>query len=228
MAETVKDILRLISSSLQIPTIVILIILIIVAIIMLGSIIAEAFTERRKLKGDIPGLIDSMQGKTIDELKTVINSSGLLKRQRNAVLQLLNRSSLPADTREALARQLLADEEAHYNKIVRITDIIARVAPMFGLMGTLIPLGPGLIALGQGDTKTVAGLISAAICFIISGIRKSWYEQYVVGLETVLETVLEEQGREEAPEEEITKEQFLAYARKLKAQREAQGNENTK
>ena len=44
MAETVKDILRLISSSLQIPTIVILIILIIVAIIMLGSIIAEAFT----------------------------------------------------------------------------------------------------------------------------------------------------------------------------------------
>ena len=58
-------------------------------------------------------------------------------------------------------------------------------------------------ALGQGDTKTlsgsmliafdttVAGLISAAICFIISGIRKSWYEQYVVGLETVLETVLE-------------------------------------
>ena len=240
MAETVKDILRLISSSLQIPTIVILIILIIVAIIMLGSIIAEAFTERSKLKGDIPGLIDSMQGKTIDELKTVINSSGLLKRQRNAVLQLLNRSSLPADTREALARQLLADEEAHYNKIVRITDIIARVAPMFGLMGTLIPLGPGLIALGQGDTKTlsgsmliafdttVAGLISAAICFIISGIRKSWYEQYVIGLETVLETVLEEQGREEAPEEEITKEQFVAYARKLKAQREAQGNENKK
>ena len=44
MAETVTDILRLISSSLQIPTIVILIILIIVAIIMLGSIIAEAFT----------------------------------------------------------------------------------------------------------------------------------------------------------------------------------------
>ena len=240
MAETVKDILRLISSSLQIPTIVILIILIIVAIIMLGSIIAEAFTERRKLKGDIPGLIDCMQGKTVDELKDVINSSGLLKRQRNAVLKLLDRSSLPADTREALARQLLADEEAHYNKIVRITDIIARVAPMFGLMGTLIPLGPGLIALGQGDTKTlsgsmliafdttVAGLISAAICFIISGIRKSWYEQYVVGLETVLETVLEEQGREEAPEEEITKEQFVAYARKLKAQREAQGNENTK
>ena len=44
----------------------------------------------------------------------------------------------------------------------------------------------------------------------------------------MLETVLEEQGREEAPEEEITKEQFVAYARKLKAQREAQGNENKK
>ena len=79
---------------------------------------------------------------------------------------------------------------------------------MFGLMGTLIPLGPGLIALGQGDTKTlsdslliafdttVAGLISGAISYVISGIRKSWYEQYIIGLETVFESILEEQSRE--------------------------------
>lgn len=233
MSEMVKDILRLVSSSLQIPTIIILIILIIVAIVMLGSIIAEVFSERRKLKADIPELIDAMQEKNIEELEDIIKNSGLLKRQKSAILKLLKRSSLPADTREALARQLLADEEAHYNKIVRVTDIIARVAPMFGLMGTLIPLGPGLIALGQGDTKTlagsmliafdttVAGLISAAICFVISGIRKSWYEQYVIGLETVLETVLEEQNREAKADEGITREQFVAYARKLKAQQEA-------
>ena len=75
-------------------------------------------------------------------------------------------------------------------------------------MGTLIPLGPGLLALGQGDTKTlsdslliafdttVAGLISAAVAYIISAARKSWYEQYMVGLETVMETILEEQSRE--------------------------------
>ena len=79
---------------------------------------------------------------------------------------------------------------------------------MFGLMGTLIPLGPGLIALGQGDTKTlssslliaidttVAGLISAAVSYIISSVRNRWYEEYMVNLETVMECILEEQNRE--------------------------------
>ena len=118
------------------------------------------------------------------------------------------RIKYPNDTREALARQIISDEESRYNKITKFTDIIARVAPMFVLMGTLIPLGPGLIALAQGDTKTlseslliafdttVAGLISAAVAYVISGIRKGWYEKYMVGLETIMETILEEQNRE--------------------------------
>ena len=63
----------------------------------------------------------------------------------------------------------------------------------------------GLIALGQGDTKTlssslliafdttVAGLISAAVSYIISSVRNRWYEEYMVNLETVMECILEEQ-----------------------------------
>lgn len=207
MSEFVKDILRVISSSLQIPTIIILIILIIVTIVMIGSIIAEFISERRLLKGSITTLIDNLQGKTMDEMREIISSAGLLRRQKAAAMQLIDRSAYPENTREALARQLIADEENRYARITRVTDLIARVAPMFGLMGTLIPLGPGLIALAQGDTKTlsdslliafdttVAGLISAAISFVISGIRKGWYEQYMTGLETIMETILEEQDK---------------------------------
>lgn len=207
-SEAVKDILRVISSTLQTPTIMILLILILVTIVMLGSVIAEYFTERRALKVKIPRLIDDMQGKNAKELGDMLKSSGLLKRQKQAAGELITRESLPAATREALARQLIFDEENHYEKISRVTDLVARIAPMFGLIGTLIPLGPGLIALGQGDTKTlsdsllvafdttVAGLISAAVAYIISGIRKHWYEQYMVGLETIMETILEEQNRE--------------------------------
>ena len=207
MSEIVKDILRVVSSSLQIPTIIILIILIIVTIVMIGSIIAEYFSERRLLNGSITTLIDNLQGKSTEEMRGIINKAGLLRRQKAAAIQLIDRSAYPANTREALARQLIADEENRYAKITRITDLIARVAPMFGLMGTLIPLGPGLIALAQGDTKTlsdslliafdttVAGLISAAISFVISGIRKGWYEQYMTGLETIMETILEEQDK---------------------------------
>lgn len=207
-SEVLKDALRAVSSGLQIPTIIILIVLIIISVLMLGSVIAEFFSERKALKESIPKLIDSIQGKSMSEMKAIIFSSELLKRQKRASEILIDRIKYPDNTREALARQLLADEENRYSRITKITDIVARTAPMFGLMGTLIPLGPGLIALGQGDTKTlsdslliafdttVAGLISGAISYVISGIRKSWYEQYIIGLETVFEAILEEQSRE--------------------------------
>jgi len=210
MSGAVKDVLRVISGSLQIPTIIILIILIAIAIFMLGSIIAEYFTDHRKLKTSIPDLIDRLQDKSASEMESIINWADILKRQKTALVYLIKRISYPDNTREALARQLIAEEETRYRKITKITDIVARIAPMFGLMGTLIPLGPGLIALGQGDTKTlsdslliafdttVAGLVAGAISYVVSGIRKSWYEQYMTALETLMETILEEQSQARA------------------------------
>lgn len=210
MSEYVQDVLRVISATLQTPTVIVLILLIAVAVVMLGSIVAEFFSDHRKLNAKIPELIDDFQGKNSAQLEELVNNAGLLKRQKAALLQLIKRIALPDNTREALARQLLADEEFRYGKITKVTDIVARVSPMFGLMGTLIPLGPGLIALGQGDTKTlsdslliafdttVAGLVAGAVSYVVSGIRKNWYEKYMVSLETLMETVLEEQSRERA------------------------------
>ena len=210
MSNAVIDTLRLIAGSLQIPTIIILLLLILLTIIMLGGFIVELLTERRVLKVSIPELVDSLHGKSIREVEEIIDHSGLLKKQKEAYQEVVKRTALPDDLREALARQMAADEEYRYRRTVKVTDLIARIAPMFGLMGTLIPLGPGLIALGQGDTKTlsdslmiafdttIAGLVSAAVAFVISGIRKGWYEQYMVGLETVMETILNEQSRERA------------------------------
>ena len=208
MSDVVKEILRAISSSLQIPTIIILILLILLTILMLGSFVAEILTERKSLKMNIPELVDQLQGKNTTQMKEAVEKSSLLNRQKDAARELINRVTYPDDTREALARQLIADEEIRYGRITKITDLTSRVAPMFGLMGTLIPLGPGLIALGQGDTSTlssslliafdttVAGLISGAISYIISGIRKNWYEEYMIGLETIMETILDVQSVE--------------------------------
>ena len=203
MTSTVNQMLRAVAAGLQTPTIVILLFLIALTVVLLGSLLVEFFTERRQLKGSIPQLIDEMQGKTAQELEDVIQSSGLLQRQKAAVLEVVRRESLPMDTRVALAKKLLLDEEKHYLGRVRVSDLIAKIAPMFGLMGTLIPLAPGLIALGQGDTKTlsdslliafdttVAGLISAAVSLLISSIRKSWYGEYSTSLEAVMEAVLD-------------------------------------
>jgi len=90
---------------------------------------------------------------------------------------------------------------------------VARLGPMLGLMATLIPLGPGLIALGQGDTKTLAdslltafdatvtGLAAAAIAFAISRLRKRWYEDYLSSLEALMEGLLEVFAREKGIKE---------------------------
>lgn len=208
MTKTVNEMLRAVASGLQTPTVVILLFLIALTAILVGTLVVEIFTERRQLKGSIPKIIDDLQGKDRDGLEKVITSSGLLKRQKNAVLELVSRDKLPLNTRIALARKLVLDEEKLYVGRVKVTDFIAKVAPMFGLMGTLIPLAPGLIALGQGDTKTlsesllvafdttVAGLICAVVAMLISAIRKSWYSGYSSSLEAVMEAVLDCQGGE--------------------------------
>ena len=232
MSNAVIDTLRLIAGSLQIPTVIILLLLILLTIIMLGSFIVELLTERRVLKVSIPELVDSLHGKSIREVEEIIAGSGLLKKQKDAYQEVVKRTALPDDLREALARQMAADEEYRYRRTVKVTDLIARIAPMFGLMGTLIPLGPGLIALGQGDTKTlsdslmiafdttIAGLVSGAVSYFISGVRKSWYEQYMSWSQTILETILNVQATER-------KKVYRQLQQKQKSQAAAAGSGNT-
>lgn len=74
-------------------------------------------------------------------------------------------------------------------------DLIARVGPMAGLMGTLIPLGPGLAALGRGDVRelassvtvafdtTVLGLAIGIVGFAASRLRRRWYDELLEQLE---------------------------------------------
>ncbi|MDR2457798.1 MAG: MotA/TolQ/ExbB proton channel family protein, partial [Clostridiales Family XIII bacterium] len=111
-------------------------------------------------------------------------------------------SNLKGEELKLLATEILSYEEAKQEKTLYITDIIARIAPMFGLMATLIPLGPGLIALGQGDTSTladslltafdatVAGLAAAGLSYIISKVRRRWYNIDMNTLDSVAEEIV--------------------------------------
>jgi biopolymer transport protein ExbB/TolQ len=62
-------------------------------------------------------------------------------------------------------------------------------------MGTLIPLGPGLAALGEGELTilttamtvafdtTVIGLLAGIIGFVLGRMRRRWYDAAVEQLE---------------------------------------------
>jgi biopolymer transport protein ExbB/TolQ len=95
--------------------------------------------------------------------------------------------------------KLLQEYEFYTVKRLERTRILVRVGPMLGLMGTLIPLSPALVALADGDTQqladsltiafsvTVIGLLIGGLAFVVSIIRDRIYSQDISDLEYLLE-----------------------------------------
>lgn len=203
MLTQLRDTMHTISSGLLTPTIIVLFLLLALVVVELGGLLAEILTERRRVKVNVPELIDAFQKQDGGKIMEEIDNSRLFRRQKAALVELIRHSDLPAASLQAVARRLLTGEELHYARITARTDLVARLGPMFGLMATLIPLGPGMIAMGQGDTKTLAeslltafdatvsGLAAAGVAFAISRLRKRWYEDYLSSLEALMESLLE-------------------------------------
>lgn len=200
--------MRAVASAMQTPVILILMLLLAFTVFLIGWVIVEFFTERRLLKAKLPALVDALnETKNCEETKECVAKSGLLKRQRAALTELLSHPELTPLMRESLAVRIVTEEQSHYDVRLKTSDLVARIAPLLGLLGTLIPLGPGIIALGQGDTMTLSsslmtafdttilGLISAAAAMVISTIRKNWYNNYMSVLETAAECILEVEKR---------------------------------
>ena len=97
---------------------------------------------------------------SIDEVKNIINSNTIPSNQKVILLEIANSSTMKNSSREALARRLVELEEERVDKTLNKTDVITRVGPTLGLMGTLIPMGPGLAALGAGDINTLASSLT--------------------------------------------------------------------
>ena len=201
-AFSLQDVLRFIASRLQIPVIILLLVLIATTLALTGWIIAELFTEHRHLKVELPKLLDKIRdGK--DSIEECISSSGLLKHQKEALLELTRHPSYDGVMLDALAIRMIEEEQARYDRNIKISELVSRLGPMCGLLGTLIPLGPGIIAMGQGDTytlsvslltafdTTICGLACAAITTVISTVRRTWYKNYMSIFETVTEFVVE-------------------------------------
>jgi biopolymer transport protein ExbB/TolQ len=197
----IGNILRAVASAMHYPVIVLLIFFLLAAVALLGWLLAEYLTERRHMRASLPALLEELQH--TNDLNGTIAQSGLLQRQKDALTELVAHPDFSPELREALAVRLLDAEQERYDRIVRSSELVARLAPMFGLLGTLIPLGPGIIALGQGDTftlsasmltafdTTVAGLLAAAVATVVSSVRKSWYKEYISTLEVLSQCVLD-------------------------------------
>lgn len=189
MLELLTRTLLLISNTLLIPVILAIFALLSWTLILCGGL-AREWMERRKLTPLLKDVLDSIRDHDpmsdawirLEQVR-----SGLPRRFLGYVQD--NRENL-----KVLDQALVLIENDVAASLAR-HSFITRIAPIFGLMGTLIPLGPALSGLAAGNmqalsgnlivafTATVVGLLISGLSYAMGLIRRVWYSRDVAILE---------------------------------------------
>ncbi len=194
--------LDLVSQSLQIPVIIFLLLFAVAVVVLLGGLIRE-FRHRKTISNaEMKNLISGISNAGSEsEMLNIIENSEIPNSQKNDLKEIIS-SNMDMESRIALAKKLVSSREKKLEKRLSYTDIITRIGPTLGLMGTLIPMGPGLAALGTGDIvtlsnaiivafdTTVVGIGAGALAYVISKIRRRWYGEYIANLDVLTDVVL--------------------------------------
>ncbi len=176
-----------ISYALLYPVILLLMAFVVWSLALAGEFISE-YTRRYR---DVTGL---------DELCRKTDVSDLRKGKHPFFV-----SAFMRDLADQIERRyfnfdrMFGDYEITMAKKLETTRLLATVGPMLGLMGTLIPLGPALMGLAEGNVEqlasnlviafatTVLGLFSGAVGFSLTMIRRRWYQQDINDIECILD-----------------------------------------
>ncbi|MDI9609696.1 MAG: MotA/TolQ/ExbB proton channel family protein [Archaeoglobales archaeon] len=173
-----------ISTSLLYPVILTLILLVIYSLMELGAFVVESAKRLRNFES-------LRKVAELEDLKGIENF--IVTRLLRQFLQDLKK----LNPRKEDVEKLLEEYELKVAKELEIPRILARIGPMLGLMGTLIPLGPAMIALSQGNihelatnlitafATTVLGLIVGGIGYTVFTVRKRWYLEDLSDMEYV-------------------------------------------
>ncbi len=189
------------SASLLYPVVIILLLLVVLSLMLIGEFLSE-YAKRHRDISNLEKCCDNVRDHVSSH--DFENAAGSLRsiRQNFMVTSFavsaadhLERNMMPA------IEWLSQEYEIKMAKRIEQTRIIATIAPMLGLMGTLIPLGPALIGLSQGDivqlannlmiafATTVIGLFAGSIAYVLTQVRKRWYWQDMADIDYILDTL---------------------------------------
>lgn len=188
MMHYISDILYWISTGLLVPVIVLLILLFGRALLLIGSFFGQ-YLSVRKTEALLKQEFDTLDKETVSTL-----TERLPKGQKSLVVGYICRMLEHKDS-EAHLQKLLSDFNIASAADLATSKTLAKMGPMLGLMGTLIPMGPALVGLSTGDiasmaynmqvafATTVVGLFAAAIGFITGQVKTRWYQHDSVNLQ---------------------------------------------
>ncbi len=168
MVSMLESFMYQVSNIFLIPVLILIVILFVYAFFQIGVFIAEVFT-RKKYKNIYKKYLQSDTKKGVKGYP-LYNYS-------------IQHMVTDTDSLELFAFKRLQN-----------ASIVTRVAPMLGLVATMIPMGPALKALSNGNVQGISqnliiafaavifALITASITYWITTKRKEWYAEEITGI----------------------------------------------
>ena len=184
----ISDILYWISTGLLVPVIVLLIFFFVRALLLIGSFFGE-YMQNRRVNASLGARISKLTAADAAAFARSLPASG------GSLFETYARKIAGSAGDEARTDLLLSEFEIESDKNIAASKVLTKMGPILGLMGTLIPMGPALVGLAQGDiasmaynmqvafATTVVGLTVSAIGFCTQQAKERWAVSRVALLE---------------------------------------------
>ena len=181
MMNDITQILYWISSGLLLPVIALLFLGFIQSLLLLGGFLGM-LVSRLKYLSKQKILLQQFSSASTDQ-----SAGALLAVPGNFLFTQHLRRMLEGKDRVVVIEKVLTDFELSSEKALSASKTLARLGPMLGLMGTLIPMGPALVGLAAGDissmaqhmqvafSTTVIGLFVGIIGYVTQLNKQRWY-----------------------------------------------------
>ena len=180
------------TTGLLVPVIVFLLILFLRSLLIIGSFYG-VYMARTRSNQKIKQLINHQ---SVSEILSKFKPSDYPNSQLADYIDKMKDKTI---TRAKLEK-LIGDYEILIDADLGKSKSLTKLGPMLGLMGTLIPMGPALVGLANGDVATMAhnmqvafattviGVFIGAIGFITLQIKQRWYADDLNTLEYIAES----------------------------------------
>jgi biopolymer transport protein ExbB/TolQ len=191
LGDGLGDALAEIATALRVPVLIAAVVVLVACAFELGRYGSELWRRHGRSRGiELTELVLKAAADPADASLYAYRAPSVF-----AAAALLEIAMARAGERSAEVEHALAGYELAAQRRLDRTRILVRAGPAIGLMGTLIPLAPGLAALGDGNVAmladdlrdafaaTVIGLLVGTIAFALTLSRTRMYSEDLNALE---------------------------------------------